>query len=116
MVNLIWFPTNCRNTKQIALTCGKIRSVEIPVRPDAPNGIVTEVFVIPQPDARAQKIRQLVEAWTGKGKLKASQIAVLSPFDKSKSCLAADTKIGRTPLCTNANEWRADKGVIFKED
>jgi hypothetical protein len=106
-------PTNCRNTKQIALTCGKIRDVEIPVRPDAPDGVVTEVAIIPQPDARAQKIRQLVEAWIGKGKLKASQIAVLSPFDKSKSCLADDTKIGKVPLCTNPNEWRADKGVLF---
>ena len=106
-------PTNCRNSKQIALTCGKIRDVEIPVRPDAPDGVVTEVSIIPQPDARAQKIRQLVEAWIGKGKLKPSQIAVLSPFDKSKSCLASETKIGKVPLCTNANEWRADKGVLF---
>ncbi|MEQ8853609.1 NERD domain-containing protein [Gimesia sp.] len=106
-------PTNCRNTKQIALTCGKIRNVEIPVRPDAPDGVVTEVAVIPQPDARAQKIRQIVEAWIGKGKLKASQIAVLSPFDKNKSCLADDTKIGKIPLCINPNEWRAEKGVLF---
>ncbi len=106
-------PTNCRNTKQIALTCGKIRKVEIPVRPDAPDGIVTEVAIIPQTEARAQKIRQLVEAWIGNGKLKPSQIAVLSPFDKSKSCLADDTKIGKVPLCTNPNEWRADKGVLF---
>lgn len=105
-------PTNCRNTKQIALTCGKIRKVEIPVRPDAPDGVETEVEVIPQPEARVQKIRQLVESWIGKGKLKPSQIAVLSPFDKSKSCLANETKIGKIPICTNANEWRADKGVL----
>lgn len=74
---------------------------------------MTEVAVIPQPDARAQKIRQIVEAWIGKGKLKASQIAVLSPFDKNKSCLADDTKIGKIPLCINPNEWRAEKGVLF---
>jgi hypothetical protein len=106
-------PTNCRNTKQIALTCGKIRKVEIPVRPDAPDGIQTEIQVIPQAQARVQKIRQTVESWVGKGKLTSSQIAVLSPFDKSKSCLINETSIGKIPLCTNANEWRADKGVLF---
>ncbi len=106
-------PTNCRNTKEIAITCGKIRDVEIPVRPDAPSGIPTEVQLIPKADARANKVRQIVERWVGTGKLKAGQIAVLSPFDKQKSCLNEHTMLGRIPICTNPSEWRANKGILF---
>jgi hypothetical protein len=106
-------PTNCRNTKEIARTCGKIRDVEIPVKPDAPKGIETEVEVVPKAAARASKVRQTVDRWVGTGKLKPKQIAILSPFDKTKSCLADQTKIGKIPICTNANEWRAGKGILF---
>ena len=86
---------------------------KIPVRSDAPEGIETRTEVLPQPDARARMIRELVDSWVEKGKLKLSQIAVLSPFDKSKSCLADSTKIGKTPICANLNEWRANKGVLY---
>ena len=79
-------PTNCRNTRHIAATCSKIRGVEIPVRSDAPEGIECLVKNIPQPDARERKIHELVDDWVGKGKLKPSQIAILSPFEKKKSC------------------------------
>lgn len=106
-------PTNCRNTRKIAATCGKIRDVEIPVRPDAPDGIESIVKVVPQPDARAQSVREFVSDWIGKGKLKPSQIAILSPFDKSKSCLSSISKLGKTNICTNLNEWRANNGVLF---
>lgn len=105
-------PTNCRNSKQIALTCGKIRSIEIPVRPDAPEGVVTEIETIPQAAKRAENIRRVIEAWIGKGKLKTSQIAILSPFSLSKSCLADSTKVGTIPICTNPNEWRAGTEVV----
>ena len=106
-------PTNCRNTRNIAATCGKIRGVEIPVRSDAPEGIETVIQNTPKPDARAQMVREFVDEWVGKGKLKPSQIAILSPFDKSKSCLADVARLGRTQICTNPHEWRANKGVLL---
>jgi hypothetical protein len=105
-------PTNCRNTRKIAATCGKIRGIEIPVRQDAPEGFESVVMTVPQPDARAQMVREFVSDWIGKGKLKPSQIAILSPFDKSKSCLSEIGKLGKTPICTNINEWRANSGVL----
>lgn len=106
-------PTNCRNTRQIADTCSKIRGVDIPIREDAPEGVKTIVRCQPDAVARANSIRQLVDEWTSKGKLQPSQIAILSPFEKSKTCLSEQTKIGRTPLCTNPNEWRANKGILL---
>ena len=106
-------PTNCRNTRNIASTCSKIRGVEINVRSDAPDGVASVVENHPKPEARAQAIQKLVGDWLSKGKLKPSQIAILSPFEKSNSCLADAIKIGKTSICTNANEWRVGKGVLL---
>jgi Nuclease-related domain/Type III restriction enzyme, res subunit len=106
-------PTNCRNTRRIASTCGEIRGIEIRVCDDTPEGVETRMEVIPDPEARERAIREQIDTWVRKGKLKLSQIAVLSPFEKSKSCLADSTKIGKSPICTNHNEWRANKGVLF---
>lgn len=106
-------PTNCRNTRHIAATCGQIRGVDIAVRDDAPEGVESTIVTLPKPEARAQLIRQTVDDWVGKGKLKPSQVAILSPFDKPKSCLADLSKLGKTNLCLNANEWRANKGVLL---
>lgn len=106
-------PTNCRNTRKIASTCSKIRGVEIQVRSDAPDGVESIRKFIPKPDARAQEIKKIISEWLGKGKLKPSQIALLSPFEKSKSSLAEISKLGRTPLTTNPHEWRANAGVLL---
>ena len=106
-------PTNCRNTKRIAETCGKIRGVEIAVRNDAPAGVETDVRVLPQAEARARAVSELVSDWIGKGRMRPSQIAILSPFTKNKSCVATVSKIGRTVICDDLNEWRANEGVLF---
>lgn len=106
-------PTNCRNTRHIASTCSKIRGIDIAVRSDAPDGVESVILKLPKADARAQEIKKIISEWLGKGKLKPSQIAILSPFDKSKTCLSGTDKIGRTPICTNPNEWRSDKGVLL---
>lgn len=106
-------PTNCRNTRKIAGICSRIRGVDIPIREDAPDGVETTVRCQPDPSARANAIRLLVDEWTGKGKLRCSQIAILSPFEKSNSCLSEQTRIGRATVCTNPNEWRANKGILL---
>lgn len=105
-------PTNCRNTRQIAKTCSQIRGVDIAVRDEAPEGVESVVMTLPTPEARAKAIKQHLDDWLGKGKLKPSQIAILSPYDQSNSCLAGLTKVGKTDLCTNPNEWRSNKGVL----
>lgn len=40
-------PTNCRNTRQIAKTCGQIRGVDIAVRDEAPEGVESVVMTLP---------------------------------------------------------------------
>ena len=106
-------PTNCRNTRRIAARCAEIREVAITVRTDAPEGVVPELKKIESPESRARAIRDTVESWINKGKLLPSQIAILSPFEKAKSCLAGITNLGKTTLVTNPNEWRVNRGVLF---
>ena len=91
----------------------KIRGVDIQVRSDAPDGVESVRKYIPKPDARAQEIKKIVSDWLSKGKLKPSQIAILSPFEKNKSSLAETQKVGRMSLTTNPNEWRANAGVLL---
>jgi superfamily I DNA/RNA helicase len=106
-------PVNCRNTRQIADRCGEIRGVNIPVRDDAPEGVPDEFEVVTDSTQRMNRIRHYIDKWFGQGKLKLSQIAILSPFEQSKSCLANATKIGKVNLTTNFYHWRANNGVLF---
>lgn len=106
-------PINCRNTKQIAATCSRIRGVNIPVREDAPDGIETTTEVVPDATQRMHKVRQRIDEWFGQGKLKLSQIAILSPFEQSKSCLANMNTIGKVNLTTDLDHWRSNDGVLF---
>ena len=54
-----------------------------------------------------------IDKWFGQGKLKPSQIAVLSPFEQSKSCLANTDKIGGVNLTSDLEHWRANDAVLF---
>jgi len=104
--------TNCRNSRCIALTCSKIRGVDVPIRGDAPEGTETVIRYASQPESQARAVQKYVKDWIDKGRLRPSQIAILSPFDKSKSCLAAVSRLGKTRICTNLCEWQADHGVL----
>ncbi len=78
-----------------------------------PRGRDAEVSKVTSSESRARAIRDKVEQWINKGKLQPFQIAVLSPFDKTKSCLSGINNLGKTALVSNPNEWRANKGVLF---
>ena len=105
-------PTNCRNTRAIARTCGEILGVDIKVHDQAPDGEQPPANYIPSADKRVQSIRSVVQSWTGEGKLKPHQIAIIAPYEKSKTCLKETASLGKVKLTTNPNEWRADKGVL----
>lgn len=68
---------------------------------------------MPDSTQRMHKVRQYIDEWFGQGKLKLSQIAILSPFEQSESCLANADKIGKVNLTTDLDHWRANDGVLF---
>lgn len=72
-------PTNCRNTRRIATTCGRIRGVEISVRREAPDGVEPKVEVVPLGDRQRVTCEKQIREWLNAGRLKPNQLAVLSP-------------------------------------
>ena len=93
--------TNCRNTRQIAETCSRVRGIEIRVRPDAPEGAKCDVHFAPSAEQQQRLGRQYIDEWIGKGRLKPSQVAILCPHDKARSSFAPLDTIGRVPLTTD---------------
>lgn len=98
--------TNCRNTRKIAGTCGRVLGAEIPVSLFAPEGleVVVERHAAGPASAEAcqRKIDKLVRAG-----LKLSQIAVLSRYAPSNSSLAA---MGQT-FTDDLETWRQGRAV-----
>ena len=106
-------PTNCRNTKNIASLCSKIRRVPIRTRPNAPEGVVCDVQVAPHGDAQRRLCHEYLSDWIGNGKLKPSQVAILGPRDKANSSLAQQNSIGRISLTGDPQRWQANEGVLY---
>jgi hypothetical protein len=106
-------PTNCRNTKRIAAVCGEIRKISVAVRPDAPEGSQCEVRLADTVELQQRMCGEYVARWIGKGRLKAQQIAILSPYDRTRSSLSQLTTIGKTPLTDDPLVWKAGEAILF---
>ena len=105
--------TNCRNTQEIAHTCSRIRGIDIPVRPDAPQGDKTEIFVADGAQHQTRICREIIMKWLGAGKLRPSQIAIQSPNTRQKSSMDGINQFGTIPITENLKEWQSDKGILF---
>ena len=106
-------PTNCRNTKRIAAVCSKVSGIEIPVRDDAPQGVGCKVGTTDDPKKQQSLCEKVVKDWLNRGQLKPSQIAILSRHQKPRSCLSDTQKVGKTPITTDLQRWKLNKGVLF---
>ena len=106
-------PTNCRNTRSIAQKCADILEVDIPIRDASPVGVAPEEIKIPDSNKRREKLTEVISEWISKGKMKPSQIAVLSPYEQAKSSLNGADRLRKIPLTTDQQTWRAGNGVLF---
>jgi hypothetical protein len=106
-------PTNCRNTRRIATACGRIRGVEIAVRREAPEGEDPKIEVVPLGERQRVTCENQVRHWLGAGKLKPSQIAVLSPRRQVNSSLAGVKSLAGHPIVDTLSEWKEGKGVLY---
>ncbi len=106
-------PTNCRNTQAIARTCGEILDREIRTRSGAPRGIETEMrFEVDDQQAIAA-VNGWVKEWVKRQGLAKSQIAILSPFRRARSCLVNRTDFAGIPITEDLDEWQDDRGLLF---
>ena len=106
-------PTNCRNTRAIADKCGEILEVEIATRDDAPKGDEPIVVTLELDFDIKKRVERYIYDWVKQGRLKPSQVAVLSPNRKDRSSIK-DLKVARgVHITENLDDWRDNKGVLF---
>lgn len=106
-------PTNCRNTREIARTCGDIIDVEIPTHPNAPEGVAVKFIHAPDHVAQQEEVGKMLHEWINKGNLDTSQVAILSPARLENTSIANKSHINHVPLTLDLDEWREDHGVLF---
>jgi hypothetical protein len=106
-------PTNCRNTRRIATTCGRIRGVEIGVRREAPDGVDPKVEVVSPGDRQRVTCEKQIRDWLNAGRLKPNQVAVLSPRRQASSSLAGVKSLGGYPIVEALSDWKDGKGILF---
>lgn len=106
-------PVNCRNTREIANYCGEVNGMDIKVREETPQGKKVIVENISSAIERRRFIVNTVDEWLRKGHLKPSRIAILSFYDRAKTCLGKEREIGGIPIVVDQKKWRSDEGVLF---
>jgi hypothetical protein len=106
-------PTNCRNTRAIAETCGTIIRTEIRTHPDSPFGTPTSFHVEADHKKRARRITEQLKDLLHNEGLDPSQIAILSPKRQQNTCLAGIHSIGKLAISTDTQHWRNNKSVLM---
>ena len=105
-------PVNCRNTQHIARFCDNIIDIESYSHERAPDGLPVRVDVEKNDENRLKSIESLIAHWIKKEGLRPSQIAILSPWRKDKTCLAEVDRVSRIKLTSNIDTWGQDKGIL----
>ncbi len=106
-------PTNCRNTQEIARTCGGIIGVEISTHLNAPEGVAVQFIHATDQLAQREEVGKVLNEWINKGNLKTSQVAILSPVRWEYTSMSKKSHINHVPLTMDQDEWREDHGVLF---
>ena len=106
-------PTNCRNTRSIADKCSEILEVDIPTRDDAPQGAKPTAITLEIDYDIKKRVERYINDWVKQGKLKPSQVAVLSPNRKDRSSVKDLHSARGIKITEDIDAWREDKGVLF---
>ncbi len=106
-------PTNCRNTREIARTCGNIRGVEIPVQHEAPSGRPATVNVASTAQDQRQMAGQVIAEWIRGGNLSPAQMVLQTPRNREHSSFNSLKKLAGFPITEDIDEWQAGDAILF---
>lgn len=106
-------PTNCRNTRSIADKCSQILDVDIVTRDDAPQGSDPIVLTLELDYDIKKRVERYINDWVKQGKLKPSQVAVLSPNKKERSSIKDLHTASGIRITEDIDDWRENRGVLF---
>jgi len=104
---------NCRNTQMITKTCSAVLKEDLECRTGTPVGVETEVHVVEDPEERCGWIGRRLRQWVNKERLRPEQIAILSPYKHSNSCLGRKTSVGNVRVVSDLSKWEGGEGVLF---
>jgi len=103
---------NCRNTRAISTYCGEIFSLPDSAEPNHISGVPVKTAVVPEAAKRQMLVENLVSNWIKKDRIEPSQIDILSPYRKERTCVSDVEKIGNTTLVTDFGQWQKNQGVL----
>ena len=106
-------PVNCRNTREIAGYCGEVNGTDIKVREETPQGDKVLIKNISGGMDRKKFVVSTVKDWLSKGHLNPSRIAILSFYDRAKTCMSKESDISGVPIVIDQEKWRSGKGILF---
>jgi nuclease-like protein/type III restriction/modification enzyme restriction subunit len=106
-------PTNCRNTRLIAAKCSEILEVDILTREEAPQGEAPTVVKLDSAYDIKKRVERYITEWVKNGKLKPSQVAILSPSVKQRTSLKGAESLCGLSITDDIDKWRENKGVLF---
>lgn len=106
-------PTNCRNTRSIAGKCSEILNVEIPTREEAPQGEKPTVIKLELDYDIKKRVERYISEWIKEGKLKPSQVAILSPVKKERSAIRDLSSVQKIRMTTDVDVWREGDAVLY---
>jgi hypothetical protein len=104
---------NCRNTQEIARTCGVILHRDIDTPDGAPTGDRTEVVATEDRTDLLNRLNAWLKQWLKKDGITARQVAILSPFTRSRSALSAWSGPPGITITESIDDWEADRGVLY---
>ncbi|MEQ9568114.1 MAG: NERD domain-containing protein, partial [Pseudomonadales bacterium] len=106
-------PTNCRNTRSIAEKCSTILGIDILTRDDAPQGLEPTILTLELDYDVKKRVERYVSDWVKDGRLKPSQVAILSPSVKQRSAFKGVGSVRGVMITEDIDKWRDDKGILF---
>ena len=112
-LQILPLPENCRNTKAIAEHCASILGCEIKTGAMTPQGVDVTTTHIEDETKRLVEIQKNIGDWVKTQNLHPSQIAILSPYQKKKTCLHGMDQIAKVNITESIDDWHDNKGILF---
>ena len=104
-------PTNCRNTRRIAIHCAAIVGIDPAVHDDAPEGTAPREIAVHGVKDIIRQTKQIVQEWClrDRGGLALNRVAILTPTNVNKW----PETFGHIRLVQEHEEWQSGNGVLL---
>ncbi|MCI0392413.1 MAG: NERD domain-containing protein/DEAD/DEAH box helicase [Acidobacteria bacterium] len=103
--------TNCRNTRAIAQTAGRLIQTTFTILPSLPDGELPHLRYSPTQTVQASLVMSSVRDLIKTG-IQPYQIAIIGPASFENGSLASQSTVDGIPLITDAVAWRLGKGIL----